>query len=82
MSASILRRYLGIRSLSDYLRRKRPEIFKLLDNAGGDVLKIAVAFKHVRSQDTTVRLLQSNAQLAAQAWREGFYDSSRIQPGA
>jgi hypothetical protein len=71
----------GIRSLSDYLRRKRPEIFKLLDNAGGDVLKIAVAFKHVRSQDATVRLLQSNAQLAAQVWREGFCNTNRISPG-
>jgi hypothetical protein len=67
------------RAIRDYLRRKHPEIYRRLEIAGGDVLRIAVGLKNVRSKDSTVSLLKSNAQYAAQIWRAGAPDASRLR---
>ena len=68
----------GHRAIRDYLKRKQPEVYKCLLKADGDVLKIAVALKKMRSQDTTVQLLQVNARHAAEIWHMGVCDPARL----
>ena len=67
------------RAIRDYLQRKHPDIYERLERANGDVLRIAVELKNVRSQDRTVRALKSTAGYAAQIWRAGVPDLSSLR---
>ncbi len=69
----------GQRAVRDYLKRKQPDVYERLLAADGDVLKIAVSLRKVRSQDTTVQLLKSNARFAADIWRAGVCDMARLR---
>jgi hypothetical protein len=62
------------RAIRDYLHRKHQKIYERLQKADGDVVRITVEMRGIRSRDAIVALLQRNAVYAAQIWKAGEPD--------
>jgi len=67
-----------IRTIKDYLIRKHPDVYERLARANGDVLRIAVELRRVRSRDQIVVAMKQTAVFASQVWRAGIPNFSQF----